>query len=489
VHPLEKHILELIKNNRLLAPGGGTVVVAVSGGPDSICLLHLLARLTALLGIRLVAAHLNHGLRPDEAGEEALLVKKTAGELRVAFEQAEADVRAYARKNHLSIEHAGRVLRYEFLDRVAAERRAHRIALAHTADDQIETILLHLIRGTARKGLSGMKALHRGRYIRPLLTIPKTRLLEYLDDIKANFADDSSNRQRAYLRNRIRLDLLPYLEENFNPNIRQTLQKTAEILRDEEKLLAAVTAEACATIIRENGLWQEISTPDKGPVLSVDLAEFIVQPRAIQRRILETACLHMHNTPYFQQIGQLLHLACRPGAGGIVHLARGLRVVKSTDQLLFFYPQGKVAKRGNLSAPLAASQSLKVEIPGPGKYQVEELGLTVEVTILDRPAADFNPNLPDTEFLDLDRISLPLLLRTPELGDRFHPLGSPGSKKVSDFFTDQKIPVRDRRQIPVLLAGNRIVALLGLRIDHDSRVTSATTKMLRIQWTRVSAEA
>jgi tRNA(Ile)-lysidine synthase len=489
VHPLEKHILKLIKDNRLLAPGGGTVVVAVSGGPDSICLLHLLARLTAPLNIKLVAAHLNHGLRPDEAGEEALLVKKTAGELEIAFAQAEVDVRAYAGKNHLSIEHAGRILRYEFLDRVAAERRAHRIALAHTADDQIETILLHLIRGTARRGLSGMKTLHRGRYIRPLLTIPKTRLLDYLSDIKANFAEDSSNRQRAYLRNRIRLDLLPYLEENFNPNIRQTLQKTAEILRDEEKLLAVLTAEACATIIRENGSWQEISTPDKGPVLTVDLAEFIVQPRAIQRRILETACLRMHNTPYFRQIGQLRHLAGRPGAGGTLHLAHGLRVIRSTDQLLFSYPQGMVAKRGDLSAPTAAPQSLKVEIPGPGKYQVDEIGLTVEVTILDRPTADFNPDLPDTEFLDLDRISLPLLLRNPEPGDRFHPLGSPGSKKVVDFFTDRKIPIRDRRQIPILLTGNRIVALLGLRIDHDSRITSATKKMLKIQWARVSEKA
>ncbi len=486
MHPLEKQILTRIRDNHLLNPAGESLVIGVSGGPDSICLLHLLARTNAHLHLNLIVAHINHGLRPTETDHEKNIARDAAARHRATFETTTVDVKGYAARHKLSIEHAARILRYDFLDTVAEKYRADKIALAHTADDQAEEILLRLIKGTGRAGLSGMKTLRLGKYIRPLLTIPKALLLNYLADIKADFAEDSSNRQRLYLRNRIRLDLLPYLAEEFNPNISRNLRQTAEILSAEEEFLTAITIKACETILSESGSWQEPSAKIKGPHLAVDLAGFSAQHQAVQRRILEESCLRMRNTPYSRQIKQLLQLAVRQGSGGMLHLARGLRVTKTVDRLLFSYPAGVTTERGDLSMDGQDTYHVQLEIPGPGNYRVEELNLSVEIKIFNKTEVDYKTDDKNREYLDVDRISFPLLLRTPEPGDRFHPLGSPGNKKVADFLCDQKIVPEQRGQVAVLLSGDTIIALLGHRIAHEYRITSKTTRVARIQWARFS---
>jgi tRNA(Ile)-lysidine synthase len=296
MHPLEKEILAFIRDRQLITIRDGTVVVAVSGGPDSMCLLHLLARLAGHFHITLVAAYVNHGLRPNETDQEEQLVRHTAEKLHCTFELGTVDVPGYAESHHLSIEHAARILRYDFLDKIATQYRAAKIALAHTADDQAEELLLRLIRGTGRTGLAGMEAMRQERYIRPLLSTPKSRLLDYLQQFNIDYTHDSSNRQRIFLRNRIRLDLLPYLAREFNPNIRQTLLQTANILRDEEELLNDMTELACRDIFLETEELPEKNasssavTGNKGEQtseetlqLTLDLSRFFMHPIAIQR--------------------------------------------------------------------------------------------------------------------------------------------------------------------------------------------------------------
>ncbi|MDX1775594.1 MAG: tRNA lysidine(34) synthetase TilS, partial [Desulfobulbales bacterium] len=225
MHPLEKKTLKTIQQEGLLQ-AGEKIIVGVSAGPDSMALLHVLARLAPALDITLAAVYVNHGLRPHEAQKEKTLVESAANSLDVAFYAGSVDVRGFADREKLSLEHAARLLRYNFLEKTAREFRAHKIGVAHTADDQAEEILLRLIRGTARKGLSGMKTLRAGRIIRPFLKIGKTDLLAYLDTYTIPFMQDSSNLQHRYLRNRIRGELLPHLEERYNPDIRQTLLRT-----------------------------------------------------------------------------------------------------------------------------------------------------------------------------------------------------------------------------------------------------------------------
>lgn len=195
MHPFEKEILAVIRQEKLL-DGGEIVVVGVSGGPDSMALLHVLAALAPLLRIKVIAAHVNHGLRPDEAETEKVLVEQEARCLSVACESVAVDVPAEARKRKISIEHAARDLRYGFFADVAGKYGADRIAVAHTADDQAEEVLLRLIRGTGRTGLAGMRMIRDKTIIRPLLTIAKDTLLAYLADRKIPFSTDSSNLEK-----------------------------------------------------------------------------------------------------------------------------------------------------------------------------------------------------------------------------------------------------------------------------------------------------
>lgn len=338
MHPLEKEIAGIVRRQGLLARGD-VVVTGVSGGPDSMALLHVLAALTADLGIAQIAVYVDHGLRPDEVEAEKLLIQEQAHSLGLVFRHIAVDVKAAARQRGLSIEHAARDLRYAFFEKIATDHGARKIVVAHTADDQAEEVLLRLIRGTGRAGLSGMKMIRAGKVIRPLLTTSKEKLLAYLEDRHLPFLIDSSNLERKYLRNRIRLDLLPDLQK-LNPNISETLRQTAQVLGDEESLLVALTETA----------WNEIAMLQQNDVLSVliDLASFLSLERAIQRRIVEKAFIVMQSRPQFKKIEQVLYLAEKGEGKARLHFSKGLRLKKSRESLCFSYPQGRVARRGDL---------------------------------------------------------------------------------------------------------------------------------------------
>lgn len=471
MHPLTRNVARLIENRNLF-PGGTTCVVAVSGGPDSMALLHLLSEMAAGRGLSLVVAHVEHGLRPHEAAHEAALVKEAAARLGWPVAHTVLEVREHARRHGLSIEHAARDLRYGFLREVAMRHRAGRIAVGHTADDQAEEVLLRLIRGSGRAGLSGMALLREELVVRPLLAVSRGELLDYLATRRIPFCEDSSNRDRRYLRNRIRLDLLPLLAEQFNPAIRATLRETAAILNAEEELLTAWSDTACARVIREE-------QDGAGRQLVLDLAGFAAEPLALQRRMLESACWRMESRPSFRQVEQLRRLATDGREGGALHLAQGLRAVREAGRLVLSHPQGRQAARGNLS-PCSGQPSYAVLIPEPGIHAVAAIGAQVEIALLDgRP----DPKTLGTKAicLDGDGVEFPLTVRPFRPGDRFHPLGAPGSKKVGDFFTDQKIPPKQRGLFPVLEDRHGIVAVLGLRPDHRVALGSRTRRVLVVR--------
>ncbi|MHB1015339.1 MAG: tRNA lysidine(34) synthetase TilS [Desulfurivibrionaceae bacterium] len=446
--------------------------MAVSGGPDSMALLQALAQLAPMLDLFLVVAHADHGLRPEEAEAEARLVQEAARSLGLACECGRLAVRTCAREQGLSLEHAARNLRYEFLEEVAARYRATKIAVAHTADDQAEEILLRLIRGTGRAGLAGMARLRDGLVVRPFLGIAKEEILGYLAAENIPYCLDSSNRERRYLRNRIRLDLLPYLEEHFNPNIGNSLRETAAILQAEEELLAGMASQAYAKVVTEGG-----GEPAAG--LTIQLANFLRQPLAIKRRILETACWRMGCRPLFRQIAQLLSLAETGAEGAGLHLARGLRVVKAEGRVRFCYPQGHRAVRGNLSEAGGAI-SFSRELPGPGEYFLEDIGSMVMFRVLDALPQGWEVQVPTTIVCDADKVFFPLVVRSFREGDRFFPLGAPGRKKVGDFFTDQKIPVVQRNRIPILADQEGIIAILGMRPDQRAAIGPRTERILAV---------
>jgi len=471
MHFFIKKIEETIRREKLLV-AGDRCVVAVSGGPDSMALLHVLAQLAEPLGISLVVGHVDHGLRPEEAEAEAGLVRESAQAMGLDCECGRVEVAVCAREQGLSTEHAARNLRYGFLEKVAARHGATKIAVAHTADDQAEEILLRLIRGTGRAGLTGMARIRDNRVVRPFLDVPKAEILRYLAEENIPYLLDSSNQERVYLRNRIRLDLLPYLRKHFNPNIGNSLRETAAILQGEEELLAGIASQAYSQVVEEES--------GKTAGLRIRLADFSLQPLAIRRRIFEAVCWQMQCRPSFKQIGQLLFLAEIGSEGAVLHLAQGLRVLKTEGRLSFCYPQGRQAIRGSLTDADTEEVPSALELPGPGEYFLESPGAMLVLRFLDSLPEGWDGQGPETMYCDAAKVSFPMLVRAVQAGDRFHPLGASGRKKVGDFFTDRKIPAVLRRRIPILTDQDGIIAILGVRLDQRAAISTHSGKILEV---------
>jgi len=483
MHPLEKETLKFLQQEKIVQ-SGDSIVVAVSAGPDSMALLHVLAALAAVLHNTLTAVYVNHGLRPEEASQEETLVKKTAVALGIEYRIGTVNVKDTAASRKLSIEHAARLLRYEFLENVARQVQAEKIAVAHTADDQVEEILMRLVRGTTRQGLAGMKTIRDNRIIRPFLKFPKDRLIDYLERYGIPYLHDSSNLEDIYLRNRIRSELLPYLAENYNPNMHQNLLRIANVLQDEEEFLEKLTDAAWEKIVEIAPLAAAASGKPQPPAthhegLALKLSLFATEPRAIQRRILEKCCWQMDCQPSASQIEQLLALAMQNNEWNSLHLAEGLRVNVSKEKMIFSYPQGRGPVRGEISAS-GKYDEYEITLPGPGSYEIAGLQKRLVLETVERTDVADDIPLSTGDCLDSNLFSFPLILRCPKPGDRFVPLGAPGSKKVSDFLSEQKIERLQRRLVPILLASDVILALPGLRINHRYRITDKTTQVLQI---------
>ncbi len=334
---------------------GNTVIVAVSGGPDSVALLHLLC--SALPRLKFIAVYVDHGLRPAETGAEIELVQALARQLQAGFERISVDVTATARRDKTSIEETARILRYQALETIRWHYQGTAIAVAHTADDQAEELLIRLIRGSGRKGLAGMQ-FQNGWLIRPLLLESKDTLLHYLQTQQIAYCIDSSNLERTYLRNRVRLDLLPYLQEHYNKSIKQTLLQTAQILQDEELLMDEMTDKAWQEVVRTMAI-EPLPSVAPSHLIEIDSREFSKCHPALKRRILEKCCWQMKSRPQFRQIELLLNLCQTGRTGAEIHLSQGLRVHKTRQSLVFSYPQGRGSYRGTVKAAAKANKDLK----------------------------------------------------------------------------------------------------------------------------------
>lgn len=469
VRGLEQRIGKVIASFSLIDPEF-PILIGVSGGADSVCLLHLLS--TLFPATLRIAVYVDHGLRPAEISAEKQLVQERAKACSAIFRSVAVNVAAASSEKHTSIEEAARMLRYQALKTLQEEYQAGCIAVGHTANDQAEEVLLRLIRGSGCTGLSGM-ALQRGTLIRPLLGERKETLINFLEEQEIPFCQDSSNLDTRFLRNRIRLDLLPKLENEYNKAMAQTLIQTAAILHEEDRLLQDLSHKAYLNQVREE--WMEPGTPPRERILSLDLSLFIIEHRAIQRRVLEKICWNMDSRPSFQKIENLLLLATTL-KNGEIHLCQGLRANRQGSTITFQHPAGKKAYRG---PSIIKKEFSPLTIPGPGRYPVPELGheLLIE-EVLSPPKRGTAGQL----FLDPAKIHFPLLLRPPLPGDRFHPLGAPGRKKITRFFSDQKIPADKRDCYPLLLSEERIIAIPGLRLDHHFQTSATGTTAFQLLW-------
>ncbi len=441
---------------------GDTVLVAVSGGADSVALLHLLGELRAKLGIDLHVAHLNHGLRPD-ADEDAAYVQQLAGALNVPVTTETTDIRRLAVQQKRSVEDAGRSGRYAFFARVAAHVGARRVATAHTRDDQTETVLMRLLQGTSWDALAGIppaRPLGSAMVVRPLWELTRVEVVEYLQTRRLRWHEDPTNRDRRFLRNQIRLDVLPALEQH-HPLIRSILWDLGEMMWAGEEFLSGLTQELFGHITRQ-----------RGGSVSLSLKEFQRVPVALQQRLVRRAVQHVTgtNTPLPRVIQErAVQLAARGRPGSEADL--GPCLVRCGYEVLEILPH----------QPQVAPVHYHLQVPG--SVVAEAFGIVVTAEILEgtgRPGA----NTPNEVYLDAAKVGHTLHLRAWRQGDWFIPLGMYGKKKLQDFFVDEKVPRWDRRRIPLITgAQDRIVWVVGRRLDESTRATETTTRVVRLRAT------
>ena len=438
---------------------GDLAVVAVSGGPDSVCLLHMLCELKDALKLQLIVAHFDHGLRPDEDAFETRFVRGLAESLNLPFETAKG--RLLAKTTSGSREEAARTARYAFLERVRKKSKAQKIALGHNLNDQAETIQMRLLRGSGPSGLTGIPPCRDGAIIRPLIEIHRLEIENYLKAKRLAFVTDSSNLAADYFRNRIRLELMPLLER-YQPQIVRLMGRTAEILRDENDYLERI---ADAWLSNE-------ATYHPGNSWEVSIPSFLGLPVALRRRALRLLIgmvkkdLRRINWDHIEAIHKLAQ-AEKPQA--VLKLPVGVEIRRTYDKLAV-HPRGKKKKGASFSYSLH----------GPGKHTIREIGRTLSIEEIENKKGLRLRGSARTVFVDGDNLEFPLTLRTFEPGDRFVPFGMKGSKKIKDFFMDLKVPVEERRSTPILCFGDTPVWVCGFRIDDRFKVTPETKRLLKL---------
>ena len=457
--PLLQQVQQIIQDYQMLERGH-TVLVAVSGGADSMALLHMLWQLREPLALQLCVAHLNHQMRPN-ATEDARFVETTARHLGIRCICDTRDVPTYQRQHKLSPEDAARQLRYAFLRATATQLGADRIAVGHTADDQAETVLLHLLRGSGLRGLCGIPPV-RGPIVRPLMHVSRADIMDYVRTHRLLFREDPSNDQRQYTRNRIRLDLLPALRQHYNPRLLQTLCRTAQLLADDEAALQ--------TMAHQHFLAARLAATSGA--MALQIAVLTSLPLALQRRVLREALTEVMGglqgvtATHIAAIVALL----RSGAGNQrLTLPQGVVVERRYDVLLI-----------HRQAPTAVVH-VDVSLPVPGVCRVEALGVTITSDQLPRHAVAGPFPSGDVTWLDAESVGQDVRVRTRRSGDRLQPLGSVYAKKLKAFLIDAKIPQALRDRLPLVVTSTGIAWVAGVRPAEWAKVTPATRAILRLQ--------
>ena len=467
---LEQRVLRFIQEYHLIA--SKPLLVAVSGGPDSVCLLHILVNLQNELGIGLHVAHLNHQLRGNESKADAQYVSDLAHQLGIPATIEERDVKAYQAQHRISLEEAAREVRYTFLAEVAKSIGASQVAVGHTIDDHIETILMHLIRGTGTRGLRGLQPSTEWQLrqngnsltiIRPLLQISRKETADYCLNHKLRPRLDASNLSLALLRNRMRHELLPRLE-SYNPRVAEALLRAAQIATDD---LAFLDEES-------SRLWDKIVQEQKDTII-LDKERFLELPSALKRHLLRLAIeklLGNLKDIETRHIEGIMAALTKP-AGKRINLPAGLIFSIEYNK----YLMGRDPAALSLFSTLEGEFALKI----PGETRLA--GWHIEATILNREQmTEKGSNF--VAYFDFDKTGNKLVVRSRQPGDEFQPLGMSQPKKLGEFMIDAKIPRAWRQKVPIVCSPSQILWVVGWRIDDRVKVTPETKQVLGLKFER-----
>jgi tRNA(Ile)-lysidine synthase len=454
---------------------GESVLVAVSGGADSVALTHVLVSLASELSIRLALAHLNHGLRPQEAERDADFVAALADELDLPCHIDTVDVRSFQQQHKLSLEDAARRVRHRFLQTTAERHAYSKIALGHHADDNAELILMFLLRGSGSAGLAGIPALREGVFIRPLIRTRRAEILHYLHAAGRHYVTDATNMDLRYLRNRVRHQLIPMLRAAYNPKIVEALNRLASIIVAENQWMEELVDPlmATSTICRE---------PEQ---VVLSLSALASLPLAARRRIVRRAICGLKGDLRritLAHVDQILKLAECPVPDKRLNLPQHIEVWKQLDTLIVLQRPGAAQKgpeRHRAELPWAAYE---YRLSLPDTLRISEIDAILRITEI---TPEQVPKLTlvgsHTAYFDLDQLHFPLVVRNFRAGDHFSPLGTSGRQKLKKFFIDHKVERAERRNCPILVSRGQIVWIAGHRVGHAARIRDETRRVLKAE--------
>jgi tRNA(Ile)-lysidine synthase len=451
-------IKETIKKHSMLS-GEENVLVALSGGPDSVLLLHVLNNLKEELKLNLHALYIDHGLRPEETPLEIEFCRKLCETLSIPFITKSVDVKSFAKEKTMNKQAAARELRYRVFEETAFETKVNKIALGHTADDQAETLLMRLLRGSGPIGLSGIPPV-RGMFIRPLIEIQRQEIDRYLKEEKIDFIVDSSNLRRDYLRNKIRLSLIPMMKE-VNPNIIETLSRTAAIFREEERHFDIIVVKTLMRLIsRKSDSRIELF------LVPLEAMDKVILRRVLRRAIDETKGLRGIG---FIHVEDIIELIRNGRTGDRLYLPKDIRVIKDYSTLIF------------TTEPSVKLDTFILEVPG--EIHLQDAEALIKASILESQSTTHGESeIKDAvAFFDAERLSFPLIVRSRKRGDFFYPLGFGKKKKLQDFFVDEKVPRDERDRVPLIVSGEDIIWVAGYRQDDRFKVADDTKKVLKLE--------
>lgn len=447
-----RKVREAIEARRLIEPRS-RVVVALSGGADSTALLVILKELSGEMGFELAAAHLDHRIRRNSAKEQ-IAVARLASTIGIPFLAGSVDVPAEARKRKIGIEEAARLIRYSFLERAAADFGARSVALGHTRDDQVETILHRILRGTGWRGLMGIPA-RRGIFVRPLLDCSRDELVRFLRSRKIAYITDESNRDESYYRNRIRNRLLPYLKRHFNPAVDESIGRLQESLEEGWRRLEAPMLEM-------------IPVPEKDGTVALSLQE-LARMEDFEIYLIVDLVLreHFHLFQDFEKkhYDAVKRLVRKSQSGRRLTLPHGIRVSRE---------QRSIVVSRKVDSAIVPGVLL---VPGEGSYRLPFWNFRLEVDRI--PPAE--ARIWNDREVCLASVRFPIQVRARKPGDRMTPFGMKGRKKLSDIFIDEKIPLRMRDHHPVFEDEGGPFWVPGVATDERTRITPRTRRVVRMR--------
>jgi len=457
---LKKILIDTIKNTGMLREGDG-VAVAFSGGGDSTALLHVLASMRSELKIKLFACHLNHKLRGTEADGDAQFCRGFAERLGVPIYMKEMDIAGIATKRGWNIEEAGRIARTAFYHRAMRHFGADKTVTAHHMNDQAETFLINLLRGSGETGLGGIAPIRDGWLIRPLIKCPKSEIEKYLKENDISFRTDETNTDTTIIRNRIRLTLIPLLEKDYNPRIVNGLSQTADIIRGADELSAELA----------DAFFRKIVNHAKDSV-SIEKQLFAVLPIHLKRILIRNSFAQAAGSRRrltFEQVEDILNDVRAGAKDSRISLPFGFEAEIREDKISILPSKKDDTEKGF---------ELSFEIPG--EIEIPDIGRSWRVEIKDYTSSLLEESIlnPLIGIFDAEKISSPVTVRNRRDGDRMQPLGMQGTKKLQDIFTDKKIPRRRREEFPVFTSSAEIFWIPGIASGERFKVSEKTKKVV-----------